>query len=532
MEFWKKQKGIMIAFGIFLAFMFLCTLISRVVYASRLPQVSVEKPQRMPVSHKVEVDGIVHQGREYAVNVLSGLRVKTVYAHVGDKVDEGTLLFEVDMEDLAEKIREQEIAIKKLQLQISAQEKNRSLEEGIHQAGSIRAQEDYNRAAVEAQEGLKNAEEELKKAQDELEKKKDSPAAVTSEHDRKAAQDNYNAWVKEGERLKHNVEQTKADYEALKGASDGSVSGNDVLAEAEAAYRAAQSAYLKYMESPVAKPDFSAEDNARSVWEAEKKSLEDKANAAAEAVEDKKRSNQQSVQEAGRKVEDENRDEPVDYSLEINRLELSSMQEKLKSYQEIAGTGGKVYPKAEGIVTRIQVSAGERVPDGAAFVCADLSSPMQFQVTLTKEQKQYVNQGDMADLSLGNARGNECTIDYIAESEAAPGTYEASIFLPEGMGTLGQSGKLEVKAQSETFNCCIPINALREDGNHRKFVYIVSRKDGILGEELAAEMVYVKVLDQNDAYAAIEEGVIDEETELIISSTEPLEDRDVIRYRE
>ncbi len=49
---------------------------------------------------------------------------------------------------------------------------------------------------------------------------------------------------------------------------------------------------------------------------------------------------------------------------------------------------------------------------------------------------------------------------------------------------------------------------------------------------MAAEAVYVKVLDQNESYAAIEEGVIDRETELIINSTEPIEDRTVVRYRE
>ena len=42
----------------------------------------------------------------------------------------------------------------------------------------------------------------------------------------------------------------------------------------------------------------------------------------------------------------------------------------------------------------------------------------------------------------------------------------------------------------------------------------------------------MKVLDQNDSYAAIEEGVIDSETELILNSTEAIEDRDVVRYKE
>ena len=79
MELWKKQKRILIAFGIFLVFMFGCTLISRAVYASKLPQVTVKTPGRMALNHTVTADGIVHQGRECAVTALSGLRVRTVY---------------------------------------------------------------------------------------------------------------------------------------------------------------------------------------------------------------------------------------------------------------------------------------------------------------------------------------------------------------------------------------------------------------------------------------------------------------------
>ena len=105
MELWKKQKKIGIAFVIFLTFMLLCTLISRVVYVSKLPQVTVSTPQRMAINHHVEADGIVHQGREYAVTALSGLRVKTVYANVGDRVEPSTLLFELDMEDLKHRYR-------------------------------------------------------------------------------------------------------------------------------------------------------------------------------------------------------------------------------------------------------------------------------------------------------------------------------------------------------------------------------------------------------------------------------------------
>ena len=99
MEMWKKQKKIGIAFGIFLSLMFLCTLVSRAIYASRLPQITTKRPERTALIHKVEAEGLVQQGMEYAVNTLSGLRCQTVHAHVGDRVTTETLLFEIDMAD-------------------------------------------------------------------------------------------------------------------------------------------------------------------------------------------------------------------------------------------------------------------------------------------------------------------------------------------------------------------------------------------------------------------------------------------------
>lgn len=548
MEIWKKQKKILTAFGIFLAFMFVCTLVSRAVYASMLPQVTVETPRRMAINHKVEAEGIVHQGREYAVNVLSGLRVRTVYTHVGDRVTPETLLLELDMDDLKEQIQEKEVAVKKLQLQIADQERNRNLEEQKKMTESARAQEDYSRAESEAGEKLQRAGEDLEDAEDALEDLKDHPVEVTSEEERKAARKEYEAWVQEEARLQDELQKAQEKYEEAQAEvkrleEEDSASSPDTAEEelekareqeasAKETYEAADAAYQSHTENPVTEPDFSAEDEAQSAWEAKKASLKEEVNAAERALKDAERSKSDAMLEAGRRVADAETEDSFDSSLEVNRLELASMQTELTAYQKMLDAGGQIYPEVEGIITRIQVSPGERVPDGAALVYADLSSPMQFNVSLTKEQKKYVNQGDTAALSLGSSSPKEYTVDYVAENEMNPELYDVYIFLPDGVGTIGQSGSFEAESQSETYNCCIPIDALHEDSNHRNYVDTVSVKSGILGTELAAERVYVKVLDQNDRYAAIEEGVIDRESELIVSSTETLEDRDVIRYKE
>ena len=564
MELWKKQKTILAAFGVFLVFMFLCTLISRAVYASGLPQVTVDTPQRMAVNHKVEAEGIVRQGREYAVNVLSGLRVKTVYTHVGDRVTPETLLFELDTEDLREKIRKQELAVKKLQLQMSDQQKNRNLDEQKKQTESGRAREDYARTESAEGEKLGRAEEDLSDAEDALEELRNHPVEVTPDEERRAVREEYETWVQEETELKEELEQAQEEYEAARdkvkmleeeleagengsgdsGEAENGIDFSDRLAgaeleaarqaEAEARSRCedARSAYQAHTDNPVNEPDFSAEDEAQAAWEARKDSLKDAVDSAKRAVDDAKQSKSDRMLEAERRVTDADREDSSDSSLEISSLELSAMQKELADYKKVLEANGQVYPEVEGIITRIQVSPGERAPDGAAVVYADLSSPMQFYVSLTKEQKKYVNQGDSVKLSLGRDSGKDYRVDYIAENEMNPELYDAYIFLPDGVGTIGQSGSFQAETQSETFSCCIPANALREDASHRKFVYIVSEKSGILGKELAAEKVYVKVLDQNENYAAIEEGVIDRETELIVTSTENLEDRDVIRYKE
>ena len=454
MEMLKKQKKIGIWFGLFLAFMLACTLISRAVYAAKLPQVSVSKPNRTAISHRVEAEGIIRQGREYAVNALAGLRVRTVYAHVGDRATAETLLFDIDMEDLEKQVKEKELAIKKLKLQIAEQERNAAIRQEKEAIEKSRAQEDYAKAEQEAKNTIEKAEREIQIAQRNLNEFKKRPPDVTD---------------------------------------------NDVI----------------------------------NAWEREKRALEDAVNAAVWAKEDAEEAQKNRLAEAARGIADAEAATVLsDSSLEINRLELSAMRTELAVYKEVLEAQGQIYPEGDGIITGIRVSPGERVPDGAAVVYADLTSPLQFAVSLTKEQKKYVNQGDVAALSLGGRKAEEYTVEYIAENEANPDNYEVRILLEEGVGTIGQSGMFTVDARSETYPYCIPIEALHEDANRRKFVYIVSERAGILGKELAAETVYVKVLDQNDSYAAIEGGVVDGETELIIDATEPIKDRAVIRYRE
>lgn len=151
-------------------------------------------------------------------------------------------------------------------------------------------------------------------------------------------------------------------------------------------------------------------------------------------------------------------------------------------------------------------------------------------LSLLKKKKKYVDIEDTVTLKLGNSgKTVQAQVAFIAESESMPGSYEAVVYLPEGVGTVGQSGTLVASSQSESYPITIPAKALHGE-NERYYIYVLRKQQGILGEELAVSRVYVNVRDKNNKYASIEEGAIDAETEIVVDSTKELSEGKVVRY--
>ena len=559
MELLRRQKNKIRAFGLFLAFMLLCTLISRSVYASGLPQVSTKTPEASALSHEVEAQGIVEAGRETAVTALSGLRCETVLVHTGDHVDTETALFQVDLEDLKEQIEEKQLAISKLQLEIQAQEQNRELEAEQKDEQKERAQEDYDVAdasssqtVARAEQDLAAAEAALKEAEAEYEAWKAEQAAQPEEPEiPEAPEEPVEPETPEAPEKPDTSEapETPENSDASEmpeGQESPEMPDTGESGEAETAGQAETEQFTAAEQTNTPETtDTSGTEGESSgdsentdsggmtedAWQEKLTPLRQAVETAKRALEDARQGRDSALETAERAVEDVDSKSTADNSLEINRLDLSSQQKELKEYQELLQADGIVYPEKEGIVTSIAVSPGERIPDGAALVMADLDSPLQFSASLTAEQKKYVNQGDSVSLKLGS-RTVEATADYIAESELSPGTYQLTVFLEEGEGELGESGTLSAEMRTDTYSCVVPLEAVRVDENQRKYVLTVGERSGILGPEFVARKTYVTVLDQNDSQAALEEGGLSGEEEVITDYTGEIADGDVVRYKE
>lgn len=164
----SRKKKIVIAFYVFLGFMWLCTVISKAVYASRLPIVSTESIGQKYVEHIVEVDGIVIAGDKIPVTALGGLRVEKLMVQTGDRVEEGDVIFTVDMDDLDDMMEEKQRAISRLQVQIDTLVYNEELARQKREREEQRAREDYDTIARSQDTLVGRATNEVSKIEDKM----------------------------------------------------------------------------------------------------------------------------------------------------------------------------------------------------------------------------------------------------------------------------------------------------------------------------------------------------------------------------
>lgn len=556
MEEFKKKKKIVTAFGIFLIFMFVCTIISKGVYTSGLPQIETRVPESTSILHSVLAEGSVRQGKETAVNILNGLRVEEIFVHEGENVNVGDALLSVDMQDLKGQIREMERSLSKLEMQIKNLQTNEENEKQKKNTEIQRAKEDYQNVCEETDRNLAQAEEMLRQAREALKEHEKNPVSVTSEEERKKKEETYKEWMKKKQQLEEALAKAEKEkeeaqlvweevYQQLEKAKEQGESQESIeilkkqLDEADAMLKEkikneeiAAEALNKHKENPVEKPDYSEEDAKKAAWEAKKQQLQEEVKNKEKIQEEAGYEKESGLKKSQRILEDAMQPVNADSTLSIYQLDYQEQEETLKKYNEILKAEGKICADKEGMITLLNVQIGERTTDSPIIKIADTDCELLFRTTISEEQKKYINKGDAAKINWMNGGSEKGIIDYLSENHLAAGTYDITVILPKGAANIGQSGTLSVSYRSKNYPVCIPTDAVYTDGNQRKFVFVLSKKDGILGEELAARKVYVTILEQNNNYTAIEEGIIDGNTEVIVSATKELKDGSIVRYME
>jgi hypothetical protein len=202
------------------------------------------------------------------------------------------------------------------------------------------------------------------------------------------------------------------------------------------------------------------------------------------------------------------------------------MEKEIATLQAIQNTNGRITAPNDGYISSISVSTGTRTTDNPAIILNDMSSDCKFSCTITTDQSKYIHLGDTLELSLNGNQTTKITVDYFSQN--TQGGYDITCKLGDVTAQIGTSLTAIRTVQGDLQTLTIPIDAIHEE-NNATYIYTLNEKSSILGNEYYAEKIKVQISDKNDTYAAIESGVISSDTDVIIYSSNELEQGKVVR---
>lgn len=314
------------------------------------------------------------------------------------------------------------------------------------------------------------------------------------------------------------IEQTvRASYSQKLAAAQKKVS--DARAEKETA----EAVLVKYQQAQLAADSSSNTQTAQQ--------LTADVQAAQQAYEDAAIAANEVAVTSGRAVAIANIADPSNSSDRMNEISYEQMELTLEKLEGLKEAKGKVCAGADGLITKINIMTGEKTLDTTALLMADLSKGYRFTADITKEQQKYIGTGDLVRLTSGDGKQKleDLPVESVAEDENSEGIYHVTVQVPEDSFEIGRNVNLDFVRKSETYPVTVPLSALHLDEKQQPYVLVVEEYDSIMGPEQRARKVGVTVLEQNESYAALADGAIGSETELIVQSDKAVDDGSRVR---
>ena len=533
---WNMKQRIRKAGILLLGLMILFTIISRTAYNMSTAEVSTERAERQTFTPDVTARGTVTGSREIAVSTVENLRVGTVRVMEGQAVDAGEILFEVDLQDLTEKMKEKRQELEILDLQIRGTAESEAAEEASRQLSRSQAQEDYNRTAARENAAVDATLTELQKAQEEYQN-------YTAESAGNVGQEEYGQ---------------SDSSQSVQGQSDSGQPGFGQSGPGQ---------------PDSGQPDFGQSDSGMI-------SSDQTAEQLLAAVQEKQAAYDQALQNredslynAQKSLDSANLGTAKSYSLEQSRITRGQKEEEAAKLQALLDVQGRVAAPVKGMVTGVSVKAGTTTTGGGDILLSDLTGGASLTVTFPEEMRKYIREGSQAVVTAENSRNDlqgmqgaskamgqngqqrfsdRVTIRTVADStlpgngasdtgmsasgasgsspgDAAGGSFTVTVDLPPEHFTAGETAILKVEVRSGDYDTCIPAAALHLREKDQYYVNVAEKRSAILGEEWAVRQVDVELLEKNEKYAAVEG--ISPEQEIVTEASHTLEDGSRVKMK-
>ncbi len=570
----RKEKGRLWRWtGIFFACMLVFTLLSRAVYQSGISVVTTEAPGSGTIGHSVLVSGKTIQNQELAVTTVGGLRIAGVQVNEGQQVKQGDVLFTLDLDYLAETIlhQQQEMQKQKLSIQDAWSQSNASAKQRSN--AKSQAAENYDSAVNRAQVTLDRAKRDLDRAKAALEAFYGGVSADQAEEKLLAAacedaKADYDAAVLARDSLAQEINRAvqeaidraeqallesqapaQAEPPAETAGQEGTVPDESAAteaaiteppqprsltqeekdqieqgvraeyasrtADAEAAVTAAQ-AEMERANAELA--SFRQEQSGKPVRSEE--DLKDAIENAQEAYDDAVLGMENAKTVYGHAIESAELPSSTNSSAQIGQITYDQMNLTLGKYTALQEAEGKILAPVDGIVTGSFVQTGEKTTDATAVLLADLDQGCKFSGLVSEEQSQYIGVGDKVAIRAGSNGKlyKDLPVTTFSTTEEAGGGYRITVQLPAGSLSLGASAELQFTKKSQPYSVCVPLSALRLDERNQTYVLVAEEVNTVLGPQLQAKKITVTVLDQNETMAALAEGAVGPQNQIIVGS--------------
>ena len=516
------KKKTLKCFIYFMIFMFVMTIVSRGVYAYKLPKVTTDYPQTISLDHSIKGEGSVKESKKEAVVVLSGIRVSEVYVKEGDVIKEGTVLFKLDDNDLKEQIQLLQNDVTAAKLQLSDLRVNEDLAATDKQKKIDRAAADYNSTVATFDRQVSEAAQDVTDAENDKNalKSKDSyiEDAVSGSSDIASVKSNINDLQQKKTQQEtdlSNLDPTDADFSSKKDKIDSDI------ADLEQKISEAKDSLDSITES--------VKDTAADEWETKSDALSDAVTSAKRKYDSSVDSRSNSVKTASRGIEDSKSPDKQDSSSKISQMALDEKEAELKKYKEFQSAGTQIKSTKKGVISEVFVEPGGKTPDTASILFADMSGKLTFGANISKENQKRVSIGDMVSLSFHNGKDKEDAVLSKMELDDSDTTkYNIEITMENPVATIGEAGEFEIRIISQNKYLTVPLTAIHSDGL-RYYVYVLEKRESFLGQELKICMRNVVINDKNDRLAAIENSGLTDEDTIIISSNKDIADGSIVR---
>lgn len=237
------------------------------------------------------------------------------------------------------------------------------------------------------------------------------------------------------------------------------------------------------------------------------------------------------LRKAGRAVEDAGQAQVKNAAIAVNEIKLAQMERAVSELAALEEAGGQLVAPQAGVITEVYIKAGQRTTDTAAVTLTDTSMGLYYTAEIDKTDMEYAAAGDAVVLKKDGKEQGSFTVDAIETLEDGNARVTVQITGDEAEDFyLGENLSMEIRQEAPLSQNTVPVTALHES-NGRYYVYVTEQVETVLGEEYRAAKIEVEILDKNDAYAAIGEGALGEDAQVIVDSSRYIEAGSKVRLQ-